>query len=301
MIFEFLCKNGESVRMKKLLQYCAEMPQFSAAGVGIMSEPLIPQGLRFYSRGSGKSTGKPWVHGRYIFRYQLDGESCFNVDGTKFNMSSGDAMLIPPGTSHHVESSGSIFPQVCLCAAFELPAKELRLRRVCNFVFRPSVQDQKLLNCAVSAFVKWLDGNAEAAGEATLFFSCFLHRLQHLNIQKNIGISVDNDHSSLVGKIVEYLAANRDHRVTLPELAHVMHVSGSTIRQTFYAKMGRSIGAYELSRRLIYSIELLRSTDLSVHEVANRCGFASANGLYRALRRAKCSGPAELRKKIRKN
>ncbi|MBE6391118.1 MAG: AraC family transcriptional regulator [Lentisphaerae bacterium] len=299
MILAFPGENGESVRMKKLLQYCAEMPQFSAAGVGIMSEPLIPQGLRFYSRGSGKPTGKPWVHGRYIFRYQLDGERCFNVDGTKFNMTPGDAILIPPGARHFVESSGTVLQQVALCAAFELPAKELRLRRVCKFIFHPTVQDQKLLNNAVSAFLKWLDGNAEAAGEATLFFSCFLHRLQHLNIQENIGLSVDNDHNSLVGKIVEYLAANRDHRVTLKELAHVMHVSGSAIRQTFYAKMGRPIGAYELSRRLIYSTELLRSTDLSVHEVANKCGFASANGLYRALRRAKCPGPAELRKKIR--
>ena len=150
--------------MKKLLQYCAEMPQFSAAGVGIMSEPLIPQGLRFYSRGSGKPTGKPWVHGRYIFRYQLDGERCFNVDGTKFNMTPGDAILIPPGARHFVESSGTVLPQEALCAAFELPAKELRLRRVCKFIFRPTVQDQKLLNNAISAFLKWLDGNAEAAG-----------------------------------------------------------------------------------------------------------------------------------------
>lgn len=286
--------------MKKLLQYCAEMPQFSASGTGIMSEPLIPSGLRFYSRGTGKNSGKPYVHGRYIFRYQLEGESYSNVDDTNFYMRPGDAILIPPGASHSVAVAEDGPASVCLCAAFELPVNELRLRRICKSVFRPTAPEQKLLSSAVSSFMKWLDGCAVSAGESAMYFACFLHRILHRDIQENIGISVDNDSSSLVGRIVEYLAANRDHRVTLPELAHVMHVSGSTIRQTFKAKIGRSIGAYELSRRLIYSIELLRSTDLSVHEVANKCGFASANGLYRALKRANCAGPAELRKKIRK-
>lgn len=286
--------------MKKLLQYSDELPIFSASGVGINSDPLIPQGLKFYSKGSGKSNGIPraHAHGKYILRYQLSGEACFNVDGTNFNMSAGDAILIPPGTRHYLASSAD--EQQVLCAAFELPPKELRLRRVCKHLFQISPRNQKLLVSAVGAFISWLNGNAASAGEAAMFFACFLHRIQHLDIQENIDISLDNTQNSLVGKIVEYLAANRDHRVTLKELAHVMHVSGSTIRQTFHAKMGRSIGAYELSRRLIYSTELLRSTDLSVHEVATQCGFSSANGLYRALKRAKCDGPAKMRKRIKK-
>ncbi len=283
--------------MKKLLQYSDELPIFSASGVGINSDPLIPQGLKFYSTGSGKSNGIPWAHGKYIFRYQLSGDACFNIDGTNFNMSSGDAIMISPGTRHYLVSSAD--EQQVLCAAFELPAKELRLRRVCKHLFQISPRNQKLLVSAVGAFISWLNGNAASAGEAAMFFACFLHRVQHLDIQENIGISIDNTQNSLISRIVEYLAANRDHRVTLKELVHVMHVSGSTIRQTFHAKMGRSIGAYELSRRLIYSIELLRSTDLSINEVANKCGFSSANGLYRALKRAKCDGPAKLRKRIK--
>ena len=284
--------------MKKLLQYSDELPRFSASGVGVNSDPLIPQGLKFYSKGSGKAHGVPWAHGKYIFRYQLSGEACLNVDGTNFNMVPGDGILIQPGARHCIVSADE--EQHTLCAAFELPAKELRLRRICKYVFQLTSRDQKLLSSAVGAFIAWLNGNAASAGEAAMFFACFLHRIQHLDIQENIGISVDNTQNSLVSKIVEYLAANRDHRVTLKELAHVMHVSGSTIRQTFHAKMGRSIGAYELSRRLIYSTELLRSTDLSVHEVACKCGFSSANGLYRALKRANCDGPAKLRKRIKK-
>ena len=286
--------------MKKLLQYSDELPIFSASGVGINSDPLIPQGLKFYSKGSGKSNGIPraHAHGKYILRCQLSGEACFNVDGTNFNMSAGDAILIPPGARHCLVSAD--IDQQSLCAAFELPAKELRLRRVCKHLFQISPRNQKLLVSAVGAFISWLNGNAASAGEAAMFFACFLHRIQHLDIQENIGISIDNTQNSLISRIVEYIAANRDHRVTLKELAHVMHVSGSTIRQTFHAKMGRSIGAYELSRRLIYSTELLRSTDLSVHEVATQCGFSSANGLYRALKRAKCDGPAKMRKRIKK-
>lgn len=283
--------------MKKLIQYCEVMPHYPASGTGIAVEPLIPQHLRFYSRGSGKGKGLPYAHGRYIFRYQLTGRSCFNVDDVNFNMTPGDAILIPPGARHFIPEKTD--DQIAFCASFELPVKEQRLRRVCKTIFHPTAHDRKILLAASAAFSAWLEGNVAAGGEAALLFSCFLHRIQHINIPEDIGISTDSERSLLVGKIVEYLAANRSHRVTLSELAHAMHVSGSTIRQTFHAQMGRSIGAYELSRRLIYSIELLRSTDLTVHEVAVKCGFSSANGLYRALRRAKCPGPAEIRKKAR--
>ena len=211
--------------MKKLLQYSDELPIFSASGVGVNSDPLIPQGLKFYSRGSGKGHGTLWAHGKYIFRYQLSGEAYFNVDGTNFNMTPGDGILIPPGARHCIVSCDT--EQHSLCAAFELSPKELRLRRVCKHLFQISPRNQKLLVSAVGAFISWLNGNAASAGEAAMFFACFLHRIQHLDIQENIDISLDNTQNSLVGKIVEYLAANRDHRVTLKELAHVPPLSAT--------------------------------------------------------------------------
>ena len=49
--------------------------------------------------------------------------------------------------------------------------------------------------------------------------------------------------------------------------------------------MNVSIGYYQLVRRLNRGIELLRSTDLSVAEIAEKVGFASANGFMLALKR----------------
>ena len=135
--------------MKKLLQYCDELPRFSASGIGITSEPLIPQHLRFYSAGSAKGGGVPCSHGRYILNYLLQGERTINIDGTLYSLRKGDAILIPPGAFVKTDSSDN---SITLNAAFELPAKEQRLRRICKNVFRPSAKDQQMIFAAVTAF-----------------------------------------------------------------------------------------------------------------------------------------------------
>ena len=82
------------------------------------------------------------------------------------------------------------------------------------------------------------------------------------------------------------------------EISAKLHVSGSTLRQTFRKKMNLSIGHYQLVRRLMQGTLLLKSTDLSVAEIAEKVGFASANGFMLAIKR-ECHGatPKSFRKK----
>ena len=62
--------------------------------------------------------------------------------------------------------------------------------------------------------------------------------------------------------------------------------------------MNLSIGHYQLVRRLRQGILLLRSSDMSVAEIAEEVGFVSANGFMLAIKR-ECHGatPKSFRKK----
>ena len=102
----------------------------------------------------------------------------------------------------------------------------------------------------------------------------------------------------LLTRITAYLAENCHRHVTLDELSRELHVSGSTIRQTFRKKMNVSIGHYQLVQRIRRGVRLLRSTDLGVAEIAEKVGFASANGFMLAVKR-ECRGatPKMLKKK----
>ena len=102
----------------------------------------------------------------------------------------------------------------------------------------------------------------------------------------------------LLNRIIAHLSANFHRRVTLDELSRELHVSGSTIRQTFRKKMNVSIGHYQLVQRLRHGIRLLQSTSLSVAEVAEKVGFSSANGFMLAVKR-ECKGATP--KKFRKS
>ena len=283
--------------MKDLATECLELPLFSESGLGVsMMPPVIPVGLKLFQRRSrGKRSVHPSCHGKYVFRYVLSGTIRIRVDDTDFRLKAGDAVLIAPCSRH--EALGTDCLGQSLFAVFSTADREPRLLNVCNTVFTIRRQEKKFLTAAVDSFLRWNAGDPAAAEESVCYFALFLRQIQS---QLEPGISEHKFHDRelpLLHRIVEYLAANRDHRVTLKELSRALHVSGSSIRQTFRKKMDRSIGKYELSRRLMYGHEMLKSTDLSVAEVAARCGFTSSNGFLRALKRAGCPSPREVRKR----
>ncbi len=62
-------------------------------------------------------------------------------------------------------------------------------------------------------------------------------------------------------------------------------VSRSTLDKTFHSHLGRTV-ADEISRtRLLRSQNLLRNSNLSLGEIAERCGFSSATYFCRFFKR----------------
>ena len=81
----------------------------------------------------------------------------------------------------------------------------------------------------------------------------------------------------LLTRITAYLAENCHRHVTLDELSRELHVSGSTIRQTFRKKMNVSIGHYQLVQRIIRAYE--------AYEKKEQEKRATSAEKYRAQRR----------------
>ena len=65
--------------------------------------------------------------------------------------------------------------------------------------------------------------------------------------------------------------------------------------------MNRSIGRYQLQRRLMIAGQLLTNSELSVEEIASRVGFVTAEGMRRAFKRESGESPMQLRKNARKH
>ena len=264
-----------------------QLPRFGFSGEGIPEHPpVLPQNLKIYH-----STEKNWdglnryfCHEYYILTLVLSGERSMVIGELEIKLAPGDAIIIPPFTRHAVVGE-RIEPFEELKASFRIPDDKSHLKDTAMLRFKMKKNLQKKYFETAENFYEYCQGDAAAGEICVCNFAILLRQIiSQLSDEIPCASYQHRDYRRL-SEIVEYLAANRNRKVSLKELSRVLHLSGSTIRQLFKRRMGVSLGHYELTRRLKHGVEILRSSDMTAGEVAPLVGFESASSFLRALHR----------------
>ena len=244
------------------------LPAYSFSGEGLPeTPPMLVKNLKIYysSEKNWSLSNQYFCHENYVLRLLISGKRTISVGEVEVRMSPGDAVIIPPFTRHAV-TDRNVEPFEELKASFRLSPDESRLKEISGLRFRMKKELQKKFFEAAGNFQSWSTGNA-AAGEICVCNFAILLRLIVSGIFEEMPRELHSPRDDRrLARIVEYLAANRNHNVTLKELSQVMNLSGST-------------------RRLKSGAEMLRSSDMTANEIAPLVGFDSASSFLRALRR----------------
>lgn len=102
---------------------------------------------------------------------------------------------------------------------------------------------------------------------------------------------------SRIGAAIGHLEHHLDEPVTLDELTGLTDLSISTLNRAFRRAVGLPPLAYHLRLRIRRACDLLRTTDLSVTEIAGQTGFDDANYFTRQFRKAMNLSPSVYRKR----
>ena len=277
--------------MKSFREVCAELPENSNyGGLGMSAvPPLMPEHLKLYFRigRNYQMWGRVFSHEFFCLVYMISGKRTVTINDCSHVLNEGEFILIPPYAKHSFGDEYRDFE--ALQAVFTVSGDDRRLTAVSAQNWRLSRKEEKTLRLTIACLTRWRDEDSTAAEEAVCYFGVFLRQIQSIAAPGLKQSKLQDSELPLFNKIIAYFAANRHRHVTVAELSKKFHISGSTLRQHFKKKMNVSIGHYQLVRRLNRGMELLRSTDLSVAEIAEKVGFASANGFMLALKR-ECDG-----------
>lgn len=96
--------------------------------------------------------------------------------------------------------------------------------------------------------------------------------------------------------VLSYVEAHCRERVTLGEVAEVVHLSPSRVRHVFRDVSGVGFKEYATRVRLTEAKRLLLATDLSVAEVAHSVGYTNVHQFYTVFHRYSSLLPAEYRR-----
>jgi AraC-like DNA-binding protein len=108
--------------------------------------------------------------------------------------------------------------------------------------------------------------------------------------------SADAARREQIRPVLSYVEAHCRERVTLDEVAEVIHLSPSRVRHVFRDVSGVGFKEYATRVRLAEAKRLLLATDLSVAEVAHSVGYTNVHQFYTVFHRYCSLLPAEYRR-----
>lgn len=97
-------------------------------------------------------------------------------------------------------------------------------------------------------------------------------------------------------EICDYLACNMDKKVTINELASMLHVSATQLKVTFKTVSGSSIYAYQRRQKMLAAADDLCETDDSVLKIAGKYGYENGSKFAKAFRDTLGMSPSMYRK-----
>lgn len=101
--------------------------------------------------------------------------------------------------------------------------------------------------------------------------------------------------STIVG-IVRYMQEHLAEEISLNVLAETFHLSAQYISQLFKNEIGVNFLAYLTTIRMECAKKLLVSTQLSIAEISERCGYADYRVFTKVFKKTEGSTPSQYRR-----
>ena len=239
------------------------------------------------------------------------GTGLISVDFGKRTVSSGDIVFIRPGQLHSIEQNGArkmeyeniilkpellISGEADLCARqFITPLMKGELR--CVTFLTPAVPGYPEISDCISRIdhlcEKRPDGY-QLAVKGFLFQLVFL-LLSHRQ-KKSTSPALQTKSLEKIKTILKYVEEHYADHITIDDMAAITFYSKSHFMKFFKAHMGTGFIEYLNDYRLTIAERLLRTSDATVLEIAEKSGFDNLSYFNRMFKRKYGQSPGKQRK-----
>lgn len=258
----------------------------------------VPDNILLFARRDAadlqRRSAESHLHRRFVFTVCLETGGTVMVDGVPFALPPGHALLVFPQSYHHfshLEKRSLLW----LMVTFETKEPE-RLAVLRQRTMELNEAELQELSGLVSRFS---DQRSRGRGDAlSIALSHLLCRLCE-RVGQEEPVSRGQSPRRLAGlweRLQVQLEDLAPEELRIGPLAARLRISERHLRQKFQDQFGVSLGSYLRNYRIHRAIGLLMSSDLSLGEIADRCGYQSSASFHRAFRAHTGVAPSQFRK-----
>jgi AraC-like DNA-binding protein/mannose-6-phosphate isomerase-like protein (cupin superfamily) len=242
-------------------------------------------------------------HNRYEMFVILHGVCTFFVQNTLLHMEAGDLCIVPPYCIHSMSYPNTYHEHIVINFSEQYVDKKIEdeLNEVISWgKYTPTPEDATY----IKDILEDIFANAESTDMYNLVYlkTCFdrlFVKMLRTKEQFNKDIKTDTL-SRDISRVLEYISHNYYQDITLVEMAESCHVSPSYFSKFFKKTIGMGFKEYVTFTRLTVAENLLKTTDLSIADIAYETGFNDSNYFSLVFRQHYGTPPTDYRKKRRK-
>ncbi len=241
----------------------------------------------------------------------LAGEGVHVAEGEEAEIRAGDVLQVHPGISHGYDRTatlglvnlvydphrlslplldGGMMPLFSRLMAIRRPAA--KAEEIALPLLRLTPREMKPLAAKVKRLAAELESNRP--GRSFMSMALFMEIITGL-CRCEDAPTVPDRAEFLVGDAIRHMHEHLAEPIAIDELPTLVNLSRRSFFRLFRNATGRTPGEYLKELRFARAVELLRRTDLSVTEVALRCGFCDGNYVCRLFRERLGTTPRQFR------
>jgi YesN/AraC family two-component response regulator len=255
-----------------------------------------------------RKTDKEWnmadlqAHNFYEIYYLLKGERHIFIEDKIFTLHENSIVIIPPFYMHKTE--GGPYERVNVYLSNDLlDENERKFLSSCSSILSFELENSKknMLFSLFRPFLEETDKEDLLKKKYSLSFAkTFLYILQSSTLTPLSyapSISKNNANKNLILDIVAYINTHFQENITLESLKNKFFISKNTLCKNFQQVMHCSVMEYCSAVRLNEAKHLLLTTTKSIEDIADLCGYSSANYFSLLFKSKTGLAPSTYRKK----
>ncbi len=230
-----------------------------------------------------KYINMPMAHSHNVYEiyYLKHGERKFFIEDKIFNLGRGDVVLVDLNLSHRMTTLNDFRHErvvICFDSEYFSHTQFDDVRDVfSNHYIHIEKNNRFYFEELLDRIEKEYNALDSMSNNLIRAYICELLTFLKRNISQNIQLSETSLKAADIQRCIDYMNQHYDEPISLDTMSEISFLTTSAFSKKFKAETGTNYCEYLTALRISKASKLLVSSDLSVTEIAEKCGFQSSS------------------------
>lgn len=236
------------------------------------------------------------LHDSFLFLYTHSGEGIIKTGDTNIRLPSGYAVIIDCHTAHEYYSQSDTWNFLWIHFDGSAVKTMFDILYPNNTVYNVNMESDSDFKHHVTSIIKRAAKNDI---KNCIDNSCRMHQLINSMFSSSLTADENNqkkDFGDDIHTVLEYIKNNYSQSISIDDMIETIHVSKYHFIRRFSRIMGMTPYNYLINYRITMAKTLLRTTNKTVAEIAEQCGFMDTSNFITKFKRSTNQKPLQYRR-----